>query len=128
MAEDAEPELGILVENLPLRPVLRQVLSNELRIGARLLDEGADFFSALGPGLGGEDAVTIGRELFECIGHRLILLSWIGERNAEPRVYAATEPCTRPARWIQRPPERCRTMLSGGCSIRIETKLQQAEP
>src|SRR5690242_3969673 len=96
MAEDAEAELGILVENLPLRPGLGQVLTDELRIGARLLDESADLFAALGPGLGGEDAVTIGRELFERIGHRLILLSWIGERNAEPRVYAATEPCTRP--------------------------------
>src|SRR5947208_1896492 len=74
MAEDAEAELGILVENLPLRPVLRQVLTDELRIGARLLDESADLFAALGPGLGGEDAVTIGGELFECIGHRLIPL------------------------------------------------------
>src|SRR5204862_3897828 len=127
MAEDAEAELGILVQNLPLRSVLGQVLTHELRIGARLLDESADLFAALGPGLGGEEAVTIGGELFECIGHRLILFSWIGQ-NAEPRVYAAKEPCTRQARWIRRAPKRCRTMSSGECSTRIETKPQRAEP
>ncbi|TMJ71606.1 MAG: hypothetical protein E6G73_14420 [Alphaproteobacteria bacterium] len=60
MAEDAEAELGILVQNLPLRSVLGQVLTHELRIGTRVLDESADLFAALGPGLGGEEAVTIG--------------------------------------------------------------------
>src|ERR1700720_378346 len=60
MTEDAETELGILVEDFPLRRVLRQVLTHELRIGAGLLNEGADFLAALGSGLGGENAVTIG--------------------------------------------------------------------
>src|ERR1051325_6292045 len=84
MAENAEAELGILVENLPLRPALGQVLTDELRIGARLLDESADLFAALGSGLGGEDAVTIGRELFECIGHRLILLRLDRQAKCRP--------------------------------------------
>jgi hypothetical protein len=83
MAEDAEAELRILVEDLPLRPVLGKVLADELRVGARSLDKRADLFAALGAGVGGKDAVTIGGELFESVSHRLIPLIWIGGQIAE---------------------------------------------
>src|SRR5258708_6205000 len=38
MAENAETEFRVLVEDLPLRSVLGQIAANEFRVGARFLD------------------------------------------------------------------------------------------
>jgi hypothetical protein len=97
VTEDAKAEVGILIEDFPLRPVLGQMLGDKVRIRARLLYERANLLAALGARIGRKDPVTIGGELFESIGHRQTLLSWIGERDAERRDYAVGAAWTRAA-------------------------------
>src|SRR5207245_7757256 len=70
MAENAETQLRIFVEDLPLRCGLRQMVADELRVGARFLHQRAHSLAALGPGIRGQDAVTIGGELFESVAHQ----------------------------------------------------------
>src|SRR5215471_4904624 len=71
MAENAEPELGILIEDFAFRVVVAQVLADEAFVDAGLLDEFADLFAAFRTRIGDQGVMTIGCELFERIPHRL---------------------------------------------------------
>ena len=70
MAEDAEAELRILEEDLPLGPVVGQVLGDEIRIGAGPADQLADLLAAFRTGIRGENAVRFGRKFLESERHQ----------------------------------------------------------
>src|ERR1044071_4251240 len=53
VGEDAEAELGILVQDLPLRHVVTEMLGDERRVLQDVLEERADLLAAGGTGLGG---------------------------------------------------------------------------
>ena len=57
VSENAEAEFRVLVEDFALRIVITQMLADKLVIGAHFLHHRADFFSPVGAGVGGEDAV-----------------------------------------------------------------------
>ena len=65
MAENAEAEFRILVEDLPLGAVIGQVLGDEFRIGAGAADQFADLLAAFRPRIGGKDAVSFLRKLLQ---------------------------------------------------------------
>src|SRR5262245_33735067 len=71
VGEDAEPQIGVLVEDLPLGHVVADVALDEALVRQHLLDESADLLPPFGSGLRGEDATTRRRELLEILAHAL---------------------------------------------------------
>ena len=59
VGEDAEAELGILVDDLPLGCAGTEMLGDEGVVLERLLDEGADLRAAARAGIALQDAVAI---------------------------------------------------------------------
>jgi hypothetical protein len=70
MGENAEPELRILIEDLPLRNVVTEMSGDESVILQNLLDERADFLAALDTGIVRQDAMTRIRKLRESVAHQ----------------------------------------------------------
>ena len=70
MGENAEPELRILIEDLPLRNVVPEMGGYESVIFQNLLDERADFLAALDTRIVRQDAMTRILKLRESIGHQ----------------------------------------------------------
>src|SRR5687768_17309044 len=72
--EDAEAELGILVQHLALGGLLVHRGGNELRVAQQLLQPHADLAPPGGAGLRLEDGVAVEGELLERGGHGWLLL------------------------------------------------------
>ena len=70
MAENAEAEFRVLEEDFALGAVIRQMLGDEIRIGAGAADQFADLLAALRTGIGGENAVRFGRKFLERERHQ----------------------------------------------------------
>jgi hypothetical protein len=69
MAEDAEPEFRILVEDLPLGHVVVEMSGDKILVLQHVLDERADLLATVDPGIFRQDAVTLSGELLESISH-----------------------------------------------------------
>jgi hypothetical protein len=70
MAKNAEPELRVLVEDLPLRNVVAEMSGDERIVLQNLLDQRADFLAALDTGIVRQDVITSVRKLRESIAHQ----------------------------------------------------------
>jgi len=69
MAEDAESEFRILVEDLTLGHVVVEMSGDEILVLQHVLDERADLLATVDPGIFRQDAVTLSGELLESISH-----------------------------------------------------------
>src|SRR5678815_5365041 len=74
VGENAEAELGILVQDLPLRPVIDEVRLREGRVEQDVPDYRTDLLAALGAAVRRQDVTTRRRELLERISHAMSLL------------------------------------------------------
>ncbi len=101
MGEDAESELGVLIDDLPLGRAGAEVLGDESLVLERLLDEGAPPCPAGWTGIALEDAVALVRKLLERVAHRpspaelqgLAAPDWTSrDREADPVFTAARIP------------------------------------
>src|SRR5262245_66558102 len=73
VAEDAEAQLRVGVEDLALRHVVTQVPGDERVILQRVLDQTAEALAPGRAGIGGEDVVGGRRERLEGVGHGSLL-------------------------------------------------------
>jgi hypothetical protein len=70
MAEDAEPEVRILVEDLPLGHVIMEMSGDKVLVLQHVLDERADLLTTFDPGIFRQNAVTLSGKLLESISHQ----------------------------------------------------------
>jgi hypothetical protein len=70
VAENAETELRILVEDLPLGHVIVEMRGDEILVLQHILNERADLFAALDPRIFRQDAVTLTGKPLESIAHQ----------------------------------------------------------
>jgi choline dehydrogenase len=63
--EQAEAQVGILIEHLALRGVFIKILRNKLRVAQQLFEAHADLPPPGGARLGAQDGAALGRELLE---------------------------------------------------------------
>src|SRR5271165_2715124 len=71
MAENAEPEFRILVEDLALRHAVVEMRSDEILVLQQVLDERADFPAPLDPRIFRQDAMTLTGKPLESIAHQI---------------------------------------------------------
>jgi hypothetical protein len=69
MRQDAEAQLGILVENFPLRHVVPKVSSDERLVLQNLLEQCTHLLTPGRSGIGLENAVALCSELFKGMTH-----------------------------------------------------------
>jgi hypothetical protein len=70
MAEDAESEFRIFVEDLPLGHVVVQMSGDKILVLQHVLDERADLLTTFDPGIFRQDAMTLSGKLLESISHQ----------------------------------------------------------
>jgi hypothetical protein len=69
VAEDAEAEFGVLVEDLSLGDAIVEMGGHKILVLEDLLDERADLLAALDPRILRQDPMTFAGELLERIAH-----------------------------------------------------------
>src|ERR1700730_14051939 len=71
MAEDAEPEFRILVEDLPFRHSVVEMSGDKILVLQHILDERAHLLAALHPRIRRKNAVTFTGKPFQSITHQM---------------------------------------------------------